>query len=329
MVGTPRRGRDRYCHHRRHRPARVRPRADLRLSGELIPLASATSTSSTPRRCSAARRLRGRPACSTPRPTTSSIAPRTRRTRLRAQCRGGRRAGVGLPGHRRGLRPLLDGLRVRRPEANTVPGVRRTGPSASTVRSARRRTAGARAVRADGDLPRPRPVRDWPAARARVGRTSSRPCCAWRVGVKPLRVVADQVLGPSTPSTSRARSGRCSPRRPFDLPPLAPGTTGTTCTARLELAGVSAGSAGDRRRVRRQSPAARVLVLGHAHLAALGEDDLRSWDAALAAYIAERRPGSASRAYPAPASNDGSGGNGSGARDPSIGSPGASRARSP
>ena len=29
-------------------------------------------------------------------------------------------------------------------------------------------------------------------------------------------------------------------------------------------------------------------VLAHAHLAALGEDDLRSWDDALAAYIAER-----------------------------------------
>jgi dTDP-4-dehydrorhamnose reductase len=29
-------------------------------------------------------------------------------------------------------------------------------------------------------------------------------------------------------------------------------------------------------------------VLGHANLAALGEDDLRSWDAALAAYVAER-----------------------------------------
>jgi dTDP-4-dehydrorhamnose reductase len=29
-------------------------------------------------------------------------------------------------------------------------------------------------------------------------------------------------------------------------------------------------------------------VLGHAHLAALGEDDLRPWATALAAYIAER-----------------------------------------
>jgi len=29
-------------------------------------------------------------------------------------------------------------------------------------------------------------------------------------------------------------------------------------------------------------------VLGHAHLAALGEDDLRPWEPALAAYVAER-----------------------------------------
>ena len=29
-------------------------------------------------------------------------------------------------------------------------------------------------------------------------------------------------------------------------------------------------------------------VLAHANLAALGEDDLRPWDAALAAYVAER-----------------------------------------
>jgi len=57
----------------------------------------------------------------------------------------------------------------------------------------------------------------------------------------------------------------------------------------LELAGVSANvtpvtAAEYGAKARRPA----YSVLGHAHLAALGEDDLRPWEPALAAYVAER-----------------------------------------
>ena len=109
---------------------------------------------------------------------------------------------------------------------------------------------------------------------------------------KPLRVVADQVLGPSytldlarkvwvvlpkvAHSTYHLTSGGQTSwydfaRRAFRL-------TGVTA----DITPVTAAEFGAR------APRPAYSVLGHAHLAALGEDDLRSWDAALAAYIAER-----------------------------------------
>jgi dTDP-4-dehydrorhamnose reductase len=107
-----------------------------------------------------------------------------------------------------------------------------------------------------------------------------------------IRVVADQVLGPSYtldlarkvwtvlpkaahPIYHLTNAGETSwygfARRAFDLAGLAP-----------DLTPVTAAEHGAKAR----RPA--YSVLGHAHLRALGEDDLRPWDAALAAYLAER-----------------------------------------
>jgi len=109
---------------------------------------------------------------------------------------------------------------------------------------------------------------------------------------RPLRVVSDQVLCPSytldlarkvwavLPKTAHriyhlTNAGQTSwydfARRALDL-------AGTTA----DLTAVSAADYGAKAR----RPA--YSVLAHAHLAALGEDDLRPWDAALAAYVAER-----------------------------------------
>ena len=107
-----------------------------------------------------------------------------------------------------------------------------------------------------------------------------------------LRVVADQVLGPSYtldlarkvwavlpkaahPIYHLTNAGETSwygfARRVFELAGLTP-----------ELVPVTAAEYGAKAR----RPA--YSVLGHAHLRALGEDDLRPWGAALAAYLAER-----------------------------------------
>jgi dTDP-4-dehydrorhamnose reductase len=111
-------------------------------------------------------------------------------------------------------------------------------------------------------------------------------------GGKPLRVVADQVLGPSYTLDLARKIWSVLPKVAHPIYHLtSAGQTSWYDFARraLELAGVSAeitpvtaaefGAKAER-------PA--YSVLGHAHLAALGEDDLRSWDAALAAYLAER-----------------------------------------
>jgi dTDP-4-dehydrorhamnose reductase len=109
---------------------------------------------------------------------------------------------------------------------------------------------------------------------------------------KPLRVVADQVLGPSYTLDLARKVWAVLPKATHSLYHLTSGgQTSWYDFARraLELAGVTADitpvtAAEFGARARRPA----YSVLGHAHLAALGEDDLRPWDSALAAYIAER-----------------------------------------
>ena len=109
---------------------------------------------------------------------------------------------------------------------------------------------------------------------------------------RPIRVVADQVLGPSYTldlarkvwqilplavhpiyhlTNAGATSWHGFARRVFELAGLTP-----------DLRPVTAAEFGARAR----RPA--YSVLGHGNLTALGADDLRPWDAALAAYVAER-----------------------------------------
>jgi len=109
---------------------------------------------------------------------------------------------------------------------------------------------------------------------------------------KPLRVVADQVLGPSytldiarkvwvvLPKVAHSIYHLTSGGQTswYDFARRAFGLAGVTA----DITPVTAAEFGAR------APRPAYSVLGHAHLAALGEDDLRSWDAALAAYIAER-----------------------------------------
>jgi dTDP-4-dehydrorhamnose reductase len=109
---------------------------------------------------------------------------------------------------------------------------------------------------------------------------------------KPLRVVADQILGPSYTLDLARKIWSVLPKAAHPVYHLtSAGQTSWYDFARraLELAGataeitpVTAAEFGSKAR----RPA--YSVLGHANLAALGEDDLRSWDAALAAYVAER-----------------------------------------
>jgi dTDP-4-dehydrorhamnose reductase len=109
---------------------------------------------------------------------------------------------------------------------------------------------------------------------------------------KPLRVVADQVLGPSYTLDLARKVWAVLPKATHSLYHLTSGgQTSWYDFARraLELAGVTADitpvtAAEFGARARRPA----YSVLGHSHLAALGEDDLRPWDSALAAYIAER-----------------------------------------
>src|SRR5205814_1034062 len=117
---------------------------------------------------------------------------------------------------------------------------------------------------------------------------------------RPIRVVADQVLGPSYTldlarkvwqilplavhpvyhlTNAGATSWHGFARRAFELAGLTP-----------DLRPVTAAEFGARAR----RPA--YSVLGHGNLTALGADDLRPWDAALAAYVAERASAPASAA---------------------------------
>ncbi len=109
---------------------------------------------------------------------------------------------------------------------------------------------------------------------------------------KRIRVVADQVVGPSYTLDLARKVWRVLPRAAHPIYHLTnAGATSWYAFARrvFELAGVapdltpvSAAEFGARAR----RPA--YSVLGHGNLAALGEDDLRPWEAALAAYVAER-----------------------------------------
>lgn len=109
---------------------------------------------------------------------------------------------------------------------------------------------------------------------------------------KPLRVVADQVLGPSYTLDLARKVWAVLPKATHSLYHLTSGgQTSWYDFARraFQLAGVTADITpvtAAEFGARAQRPA--YSVLGHAHLAALGEDDLRPWDTALAAYIAER-----------------------------------------
>jgi len=109
---------------------------------------------------------------------------------------------------------------------------------------------------------------------------------------RPLRVVSDQVLCPSYTLDLARKVWAVLPKTVHPIYHLTnAGQTSWYDFARraLELAGapadltaVTAAEYGAKAR----RPA--YSVLAHAHLAALGEDDLRPWDTALAAYVAER-----------------------------------------
>ena len=109
---------------------------------------------------------------------------------------------------------------------------------------------------------------------------------------RPLRVVSDQVLCPSYTLDLARKVWAVLPKTAHPIYHLTnAGQTSWYDFARrsLELAGataditpVTAAEYGAKAR----RPA--YSVLAHTNLAALGEDDLRPWDAALAAYVAER-----------------------------------------
>jgi dTDP-4-dehydrorhamnose reductase len=109
---------------------------------------------------------------------------------------------------------------------------------------------------------------------------------------KPLRVVADQVLGPSYTLDLARKVWAVLPKATHSLYHLTSGGQ-TSWYDFARRAFEFAGATADMTPVTAKEFGARARrpaysVLGHAHLAALGEDDLRPWDAALAAYIAER-----------------------------------------
>ncbi len=109
---------------------------------------------------------------------------------------------------------------------------------------------------------------------------------------KPIRVVRDQVVGPSYTLDLAPKVWRVLARGPHGVYHLtSAGQTSWYDFAReifrlsglaADLTGVMAAEYGARAR----RPA--YSVLGHGRLAALGEDDLRPWPEALAAYLRER-----------------------------------------
>ena len=109
---------------------------------------------------------------------------------------------------------------------------------------------------------------------------------------RPLRVVSDQVLCPSYTLDLARKVWAVLPKATHPVYHLTnAGQTSWYDFARrsLELAGVTADltpvtAAEYGAKARRPA----YSVLAHANLAALGEDDLRPWDQALVAYVAER-----------------------------------------
>ena len=109
---------------------------------------------------------------------------------------------------------------------------------------------------------------------------------------RPLRVVSDQVLCPSYTLDLARKVWAVLPKAAQPVYHLTnAGQTSWYDFARraLELAGATA----DLTAVTASEYGAKARrpaysVLAHAHLGALGEDDLRPWDAALTAYVAER-----------------------------------------
>jgi len=109
---------------------------------------------------------------------------------------------------------------------------------------------------------------------------------------RPLRVVSDQVLCPSYTLDLARKVWAVLPKAAHPVYHLTnAGQTSWYDFARrsLELAGVTADltpvtAAEYGAKARRPA----YSVLAHANLAALGEDDLRPWDQALVAYVAER-----------------------------------------
>ena len=107
-----------------------------------------------------------------------------------------------------------------------------------------------------------------------------------------IRVVADQVTGPSYTVDVARKVWRVVPKATHGLYHL----TNTGQTSWYDFARrifALTGLAPDVGPVTSAEFGARARrpaysVLGHAHLAALGEDDLRPWDVALGAYLAER-----------------------------------------
>ncbi len=109
---------------------------------------------------------------------------------------------------------------------------------------------------------------------------------------RPIRVVADQVLGPSYTVDLARKVWQILPLAVHPIYHLTnAGVTSWHGFARrvFELAGLTP----DLRPVTAAEFGARARrpaysVLGHGNLTALGADDLRPWEAALAAYVAER-----------------------------------------
>ena len=120
---------------------------------------------------------------------------------------------------------------------------------------------------------------------------------------RPIRVVADQVLTPSYTVDLARKVWRVLARgRPglYHLTSAGQTSWHDFAAAVFRLGGVTADLA-PTTAAAYGAPARRPAysVLAHTRLAELGEDDLRPWDAALAAYLAERTPAVSPRTAPA------------------------------
>lgn len=110
---------------------------------------------------------------------------------------------------------------------------------------------------------------------------------------RPIRVVRDQVLTPSYTLDLAAKVWRVLARGSGGVYHLTSGGETSwydfarAIFRRAGLAPALTGVTAEEYGARARRPA--YSVLGHRRLAELGEDDLRPWDAALAAYLAERQ----------------------------------------